>query len=141
VLFRPINTLNCYLWAAGQLASQTDVGLALAFLEFPLIALLSRPLLAPPPNHNRTYGSKMFLQARTEERTAMANQVRPGQARPVPGPGPSIPDGNALSTYYGPPANRTTHPIFLSCLPSIRCAPLFCPYRLHSSFRALNLAW
>jgi hypothetical protein len=38
----------------------------------------------------------------------MANQVRP-----VSGPGPSIPDGNALSPYYDPPAN-TIHNLYFS---------------------------
>jgi hypothetical protein len=38
----------------------------------------------------------------------MANQVRPAS-----GPGPSISDGNALSTYYDPSAN-TTHNLYFS---------------------------
>jgi hypothetical protein len=106
VLFCPINTLNCYLWAARFSDWRASSSLE-PFSNF----RWSPSWAAPGWLHLLTTTIHTVVKCsykRTEETTAMANQVRPAS-----GPGPSISDGNALSTYYDPSAN-TTHNLYFS---------------------------
>jgi hypothetical protein len=110
-----------------QLASRTDVRLALASLEFPLIAFLSRPMLAPPPIVKCSY-----KRAPRKERQW---QTRPGQF-----PGPVRQYQMGMHCQLSMTRQLTEHTTYISLLPpSIPSAPFFCPYRPYQSFRHINL--